>query len=280
MTLHPDPHCPLCLGRGFIESEEGAMGCACLSQGSVAPPEDEARVPLKFRNRSLDTFKIGDLDSHVSATLRQVLEKMRGYTQNFCLEMASEEDGDRIFASECNGLLLLGPSGAGKTHLAVGVLREVMARGYRGAWWNVNELFRSMRESFSRGEGDSHILEEAIRCDLLVLDDLCSEKGSEYVLDRLYAIINGRYEALRPLIVTSNLSQNELAETLGARLVSRLGEMCQRIEMPRRDYRLAALQTEAFKVLPSRRRPAASPTVRPAAPISAPVSLSARRMAE
>ena len=63
--------------------------------------------------------------------------------------------------------------------------------------------------------------------DLLHIDDLGAEHRTEWVLEQLYTIINGRYEDERSTIVTSNLGPDELAEQLGERIVSRLEGCCE-----------------------------------------------------
>ena len=70
-----------------------------------------------------------------------------------------------------------------------------------------------------------------------MLDDLGSQRTTDWVLDRLYLIINHRYEQLLPLVVTSNLPPEELKQQVRERIVSRLCEMCHLIKFPRRDYR-------------------------------------------
>jgi DNA replication protein DnaC len=239
MVLNPDPNCPRCEGRGFYESpEDGAVACTCLERARLASGEETSRLPAKFKNRTLRNFKI------VSKEHGAAFDRVSSYARNFTLARPEQplEPG-----AECNGLMLLGSTGSGKTHLACGALKELIDRGYQGLWWNVNDLFREMRNGMRLQTGDNALLEEAIMADALVLDDLCAEKGTEYVSDRLYAIINGRYDAMRPLIVTSNLDSKELIATLGSRIYSRLGEMCEIVHMPASDYRLAALQSQAFR---------------------------------
>jgi DNA replication protein DnaC len=89
---------------------------------------------------------------------------------------------------------------------------------------------------------EGSILDEAIETQLLVLDDLGAEKASEYVLDRLYLIINGRYENDLPTLITTNLGLEQLRQQVGPRIVSRISEMCMPIDFPSGDYRLKNLR--------------------------------------
>ena len=91
-------------------------------------------------------------------------------------------------------------------------------------------------------ETEADLFDEAREVDLLVLDDLGAEKTSEYVTDRLYVLINGRYEYDKATLVTTNRSLKELQQQVGPRIVSRLCEMCVPIEFPPEDYRMRHLR--------------------------------------
>src|SRR5690606_14488021 len=84
MMLYPDPECPQCQGQGFIETDDGPRGCPCLEVSRRATSPEEARIPLKFRRRSLATFKI------TSKQHRAVLDRVLEYARNFTLESAAD----------------------------------------------------------------------------------------------------------------------------------------------------------------------------------------------
>jgi len=139
------------------------------------------------------------------------------------------------------GLLIRGGTGAGKTHIAVGILRQVIDKGYTGLYCNVPDLLARLRATYESHseESEADVIEACCACDLLILDDLGSESTTEWVLDRLYLLINRRYESLRPIIVTTNCNEEELREKVGKRIVSRLNEMCQPFpSFPLEDYRM------------------------------------------
>ena len=82
------------------------------------------------------------------------------------------------------------------------------------------------------------------KVDLLVLDDLGAEKPSDWMRDRLYTLVNRRYESNLPIIVTTNKDITSLEEHVGKRIVSRLCEMCQIVEkeFPGDDYQMKDLE--------------------------------------
>ncbi|OQB22100.1 MAG: DNA replication protein DnaC [candidate division BRC1 bacterium ADurb.Bin183] len=135
----------------------------------------------------------------------------------------------------------MGTTGCGKTHLAIGILKAVIEKGYTGYYCNVVDFFTRLRDTFA---GDTEydemdLLDKVARVNLLVLDDLGAEQPSVWKLDRLYALVNKRYEQNSPIIVTTNkLDVNDLEDFIGPRIVSRLCEMCQIMDkFPNADYR-------------------------------------------
>ena len=103
------------------------------------------------------------------------------------------------------------------------------------------DFFTRLRDTFA---GDTEydemdLLDKVARVNLLVLDDLGAEQPSVWKLDRLYALVNKRYEQNSPIIVTTNkLDVNDLEDFIGPRIVSRLCEMCQIMDkFPNADYR-------------------------------------------
>ena len=93
--------------------------------------------------------------------------------------------------------------------------------------------------------GYYEIIKLYCECDLLIIDDLGKEKLSEWVLEKLFQIVNTRYENMLPIIITTNYSENEIIKRLSFNndgiaaesLVSRLNEVCLEVNMNFSDYR-------------------------------------------
>jgi DNA replication protein DnaC len=143
-------------------------------------------------------------------------------------------------------LLLLGPTGVGKTYQAYGAVRAAVtvalptrAGGYRSPRWQgltYADLCASLRPR-GRDHDPEAQLERYRAVELLFIDDLGAAKTSEFVEETTYRLINGRYEDMRPSIFTSNLGLSELKDTIGDRIASRLAETCTRVVLEGPDRR-------------------------------------------
>jgi len=118
-------------------------------------------------------------------------------------------------------VLLRGASGAGKTHLAVALCRELHRRGEAALFVCVPDLLYRMREAMQYPEQAAELADAVESADVLVLDDLGAERSTEYAEEQIFRIVNARYNAARPLVVTTNIADTA-GQSLHARVVRRL----------------------------------------------------------
>ncbi|MBE3576384.1 MAG: ATP-binding protein [Limnochordales bacterium] len=137
------------------------------------------------------------------------------------------------------GLILLGPVGTGKSHLASAILNHLRQRHVAGLLKvDVSELLSEMRNTMAGGGGVSSLLEAAKSAELLVLDDLGQEYQTEWARSVLGELINARYLDRRPLIVTTNLDLEALTHILTERVASRLLGMSKVLVLEGSDFRI------------------------------------------
>lgn len=146
-------------------------------------------------------------------------------------------------------LLLLGPTGVGKTWQAFGALRAACLHplptrtGYRPRLWRASSFADLMASLRPRQKVDSEqVMKDFKSVDLLLVDDLAASKGSEWVEEQTFRLINGRYESMLPTIFTTNLALGDLREAIGDRVASRLAESCDRVVLAGADRRRAKPQ--------------------------------------
>jgi len=184
-------------------------------------------MPLKFIECSLDKFQGGEM--------------AKKKCHEFVVEMIQEAKGV--------GILFTGATGSGKTHLAVAIVRELVRRGspltkmlaYGGVeFTTMPELLMEIRATYNSkrpdAETEADVVNRYAGCGLLVLDDLGAEKVSDFSITTLYLIIDRRNRELKPTVVTTNLTLEQIGAQIDERIASRLSEMkIVQIAMP--DYR-------------------------------------------
>lgn len=149
------------------------------------------------------------------------------------------------------GIYLNGDVGTGKTHIAYALQNASRPRiGVKSVLWNTTELLRALRADFDRKPVDKDHLDRTLLeyKGLLILDDLGSEKMTDWVAETFYLILNRRYNDMLPTIVTSNLPVSALAERIGDRTASRIVEMCDVVEMVGDDRRITKQNKIKIKI--------------------------------
>jgi len=140
------------------------------------------------------------------------------------------------------GIFIHGSVGTGKTHIAYALKKQWDEENpYRTAiFWNTPELLQNEKNDFDRDNYSKKRSIERLKDSkqLLILDDIGTENATGWVLDQLYMLINKRYNEMKPVIFTSNLSIEDVGKVLGDRIASRIVEMCDVIELTGDDKRL------------------------------------------
>lgn len=243
-----DP-CPICSGTGWRmvsvdrngRNVQEATRCECVRRMQGERLLEAARIPRRYRHCELSNFEHeGPFRSLASAHMAALR-----FVQEFPLESA--------------GLLLTGPIGSGKTHLAVGIAKELIAQKSTAClFYDYRELLKEIQNSYNDSVQvtEMEVLRPVFQAEVLVLDELGAAKPTEWVWDTVSHILNTRYNDKRTTIITTNYQdlppagaeqegraaragrEETLGDRIGERMRSRLHEMCRVVRVEGEDFRM------------------------------------------
>ena len=220
--------------------------CQCAEVVAVREREKQAEVNQHQIREALRQQKLAQ---SIRAMFGEMPERFRDRTfQNYrkLPENSAAYETARKYSAQfpqSTGLMFFGDVGTGKTHLAAAIAHEQISKGHSVLFGTVPSLLSRIRSTYndSDNETEREVMQVFYRCSLLILDDLGKEKVGDWVEERLYEIVNDRYNRNLPIIITTNVgleSVQKLYKKNGAAIVSRLFEMCKGISIKGADYRM------------------------------------------
>lgn len=237
--------CPICGGSGwkFANAERRVSRCECRLKHKAETLVGAARIPKRYEHCELSNFEFEG--PHLG------LAPARMAACKFVEE----------YPLDNTGLLLIGSIGVGKTHLAVGIIKELIAsKGISCLFYDYRELLKQIQNSYNDSVKvtELEVLRPVFETEVLVLDELGAVKPTEWVWDTVSLILNTRYNDNRTTIITTNYPDDSarelggnseslraqraargetLGDRIGERMRSRLHEMCRIIKMEGADFR-------------------------------------------
>jgi DNA replication protein DnaC len=234
--------CPLCGGTGWRDvvsgSEKRVKRCDCFLQMQAKHLLAVSEIPARYVSCEFLNYDTGANDGLAAAKVK--IETWAGQ-----------------YPLDRSGLLLVGPSGVGKTHLSVAALKRLTEKGVHCLFCDYRELLKKIQNSYNPSVQTTELdlLRPVFETEVVLLDDLGAVKPSEWVWDTVSLILNARYNEKLTTVITSNFldgpsagveradgprraaREETLGDRIGERMRSRLFEMCRLVQVNGKDYR-------------------------------------------
>jgi DNA replication protein DnaC len=234
--------CPVCGGTGWKDvvstGERRVTRCDCFLQIQAHHLLTAAEIPARYAECEFSNYETGGNDGIAAAKI-----KIESWSAQYPLDRS--------------GLLLVGPSGVGKTHLSVAALKQITRKGVHCLFCDYRELLKKIQNSYNPSVQTTELdlLRPIFETEVVLLDDLGAVKPSEWVWDTVSLILNARYNEKLTTIITSNFldgasvaadrldgprragREETLGDRIGERMRSRLFEMCRLVLVNGKDYR-------------------------------------------
>ena len=216
--LDDSPVCDRCGGSGYL----GSQMCECLAELCRQEQKKEISI-LAGGKENFSQFRLDyypdRIDPALGVNIRDVMEK----TFQACRRYAFS------FSEKSGNLLFSGDTGLGKTFLSACIARTVADRGYSVVYESAGNLFARMeRAKFGNDEAARAEVKKYSDCDLLIIDDLGTEMPGQFTTAALYALVNERLLAGKPMIISTNLNAEDFARRYSPQIASRLRGSFQR----------------------------------------------------
>lgn len=203
--------CPECEDRGFI----GEKRCDCLNRALAA---ESLRYSGLGNMVGIQTFENFDLNYYKSAEIRKNMTAVYNICRDFALNFVGNEN--------CGNLMFIGGTGLGKSHLSTAIAEVVTKKGFEVVYdsaHNIVSNFEKERFVFSYRDRDYESkTERYLTSDMLIIDDLGVENTGANSVSTIYNIINSRLIDKKSMIISTNLTFEQINKKYDVRILSRL----------------------------------------------------------
>lgn len=211
--LDERPICQRCGGTGYL----GSNMCDCLEERCRREQQKIVSV-LSGNQDNFGSFRLDYysdvVDPKFGASPRTIMAGNLQTCRRYAMTVTQTEGGN---------LLFVGGTGLGKTFLSACIARTVTERGYSVAYESSGHLFSMLEQAKFGGDEESRRSARYFsQCDLLILDDLGTEVPGQFVTASLYTLLNDRIMAGKPMVVSTNLTIEDLKKRYTPQIVSRL----------------------------------------------------------
>ena len=215
--------CSVCSDTGY--TEKGGM-CSCFREALIKQTILSSGMGNLIEKQTFESFVINPTDENCEL-MQKNLEIAKDFAHNF-----DKQKG---------GMLLIGTTGTGKTHISSAIAKVVIEKGFDVIYDSVHNIVSDYeKDKFKSdyGQKDFHV-EKYIECDLLIIDDLGTEFSTPFTLSCIYNLLNTRQNKGLSTIISTNLPPEEMARKYEDRIYSRiLGKDTRILSFKGKDKRL------------------------------------------
>lgn len=211
------PHCGRPLLAGRIYGVEINLECECQTEarereerlksrekelGRIAKNRHESGLPRAYANTTFDGFEVRQGTETALRNARKYAENINAITK---------------------GLLLIGNTGSGKTHLAAAIANTVLDAGYTVKFARAADIPYEIQKTYGDSvKSEDEVIEPLRRCKLLIVDDLGADKLTDFDRAVIHGILDYRIINCKPTVVTTNLAEDQMMAVLDSRTVDRI----------------------------------------------------------
>lgn len=211
--LFPNPVCPLCEDQGYVEGKI----CQCLNTLLRHIAMNDFQQSSHLQLTDFSDFKLSYYSKEKEESFPISPYEQMKQVFSFCQQYAED------YTPASKGILMLGKTGLGKTHLSLSIAKRVLQRGYSVLYSPASDLVSKLSDQYFGRAGEKEQTAELLTSvDLLIIDDLGAEFESAFSTAALYELINSRLLTERSTIISSNLTAQQIENRYSDRIVSRI----------------------------------------------------------
>ena len=201
--------CTRCSDTGFVDINM----CSCFRELLLKENIKSSGIGNLIDRQSFENFSLAHFanDPDLHARMERNVNAAKDFAKNF----------PRVDKN----LLLIGPTGTGKTHISTAIAKEVIEKGYEVIYDSTQNIISAFEaDKFKSGYNTSYEPkgDKYLECDLLILDDLGTEFSNQFTVTCLYNLLNTRLNKGLSTVISTNLSPAELSEKYEDRIYSRI----------------------------------------------------------
>ncbi|KAB2953876.1 AAA family ATPase [Heliorestis acidaminivorans] len=208
--------CQKCQDRGWTDF---GVKCTCLIQEEIDQAFTQSGLTEEMKSQNFETFDLqwyarqGEQGPALAERMSKVLKLCHSFTQ------------DVIAGKSQKDLLFYGAVGTGKTHLSSAIANELLAQGKSVVYRSISQIITSIYEAkfdFQNQGRQPEVLKSLRQADLVIIDDLGTEKTTEFVITELFELVNDRQRMGKPLLISTNIALRDLPGRYSLRTADRL----------------------------------------------------------